>query len=162
VIRSVADRGALAIGVRVQLSWVKHAPYTQRADLAVSDRLAVITARDNTAWIATDDAGEHHRLEDAALEVAEPDPARGRWRIEGAIPAYRIGERLRLHWRHRSPAIEPDPPRDDCDATVVAEAADVVTVRLDDGSQVVLARWGAQIDEPDRQAPRWFVAHRLT
>ena len=158
--RSVADRAALAIGVRVQLSWVKHAPYTQRADLAVADRLATITGRDGDAWIAVDAGGDRHRLEDAALEAADHDPARGRWRIEGAIPAYRIGERLRLQWRHRSPAIAPDPPRDDCHAIVIAEAADVVTVRLDDGSEIVLFRWGGQADEPDRAAARWFVVGR--
>jgi hypothetical protein len=156
----VDDRSALAIGVRVQLSWVQHAPYTRRADLAVSDRLAMIDGRDGGAWIAVDTHGDRHCLEDDQLEAAEPDPARGRWRIEGAIPAYDVGERLRLHWRHRSTAIVPDPPRADCHATVVAEAADVVTARLDDGTQIILYRWGAQADESDRSAPRWFVAAR--
>ena len=154
------ERHALAVGVRVQLSWVKHAPYTQRADLAIADRLATITERDGNTWVAVDDSGERHRFEEPHLDEPDLDLAHGRWRIEGAIPAYRVGERLRLHWRHRGYGIEPVPPRDDVYATVIAEQPDVVTARLDDGTEIVLSRWGSQSDEPDRSAPRWFVIGR--
>lgn len=154
----MADRGALQIGTRVQLSWVKYAPYTQRADLSVADRLAVVIGRDGDAWLVRDDTGEMHRLTSDALDEEKDDPAVGRWRIEGAIPAYAIGERLRLHWRYRG-MVDPVLPRDDRDATVVAEDADHVTARFDDGEEIRLYRWGGQ-DERDRAAPRWFVVGR--
>jgi len=154
------DRAALAIGVRVQLSWVKYEPYAQRADLAIDDRLATITAREGDTWLALDDTGEQHRIDDETLDVHDPDPARGRWRIEGAIPAYAVGERLRLHWRYRGYGTKVVPPRDDTYATVIAEEADVVTARLDEGREIILSRCGAQWDEPDRSAPRWFVVGR--
>jgi hypothetical protein len=157
---AIDGRAALADGVRVQLSFVKHAPYTQRADLAIADRLGTIVGRAPGAWLVLDDGGERHRLEDDLLEAAEADPGRGRWRVEGAVPIYRIGERLRLSWHHRN-RMRPDPPRDDSEATVTAEAADTVDARLDDGTVIVLYRFGAQADVLDRQAPRWFVAARL-
>jgi hypothetical protein len=158
--RTVYDRSALAPGVRVQLSFIKHAPYTQRADLTVSDRLATIVSREPCAWLALDDTGERHRLEDDQLEVAEADATRGRWRIESAVPIYHLGERLRLSWLYRSRA-RPDPARDDCEATVVAGGVETVDVRLDDGTVIVLYRFGAQADAPDRREPRWFVVARL-
>ena len=124
--RYLADRDQLAIGVRVQLSWVRHAPHTQRADLAVDDRLAQIVARETGGWVAEDDAGRRYQLGDAQLEELAADPATGRWRIEGAVPTYALGERLRLAWRHRNRAM-PKPPRPDQIATVVAEQARMVT-----------------------------------
>jgi hypothetical protein len=81
--------------------------------------------------------------------------------IEGAVPIYRVGERLRLSWLHRDRS-RPVPPRDDCEATVVVERADVVDARLDDGTSIVLHRFGAQADAPDRRTPRWFVVARLS
>ncbi|GAB4569733.1 MAG: hypothetical protein Tsb0020_24020 [Haliangiales bacterium] len=158
--RYLADRDQLAVGVRVQLSWVRHAPHTQRAELAVDDRLAQIVAREAGDWIAEDDAGRRYQLGDAQLEEPAADPASGRWRIEGAIPTYALGERLRLSWRHRNRAI-PTPPRPDQTATVVTEATHTVTVALADGSRVMLFRWGFQADERDPRAPRWFVTGRL-
>ena len=158
--RSVPDRAALAVGARVQLSFVKYAPYTQRADLAVSDRLGVVEARFEGGWIVVDDLGERHRLHDAGLDADEPDDARGRWRIDGAIPTYCIGERLELAWRYRNQAAG-DPPRANRTAIVIDEHADMVTMQLDDGSTFELYRFGAQADERDRSAPRWFVVGRL-
>jgi len=157
--RSIDGRAALAVGVRVQLSWVKYAPYTQRADLSVEDRLAEIHAREPDAWIAIDDTGERHRLEDDELAERDADPARGRWRIEGAIPTYRVGEQLQLRWMYRNRA-PGQPARADRSATVIAEAARTVTVRLDDDTEIEMYRFGAQADQRDRSAPRWFVVAR--
>jgi hypothetical protein len=150
----------VAVGMRVQLSLVVHAPYTRRADLTIDDRLATIVGRDDGVWIAEDTHGERHRVSAASLEAATDDPGQARWRIEGAIPAYAVGERLLLHWRHRSTGRVASPPRPDTYCTVVAETTRTVTARLDDGSQIELYRWGAQADEPARQAPRWFVTAR--
>lgn len=159
--RTVDGREALAVGVRVQLSWVQHAPYTRRADLGVEDRLARVVARDAAGWWVEDTRGERHHLHDDQLEVACADDAAGRWRIEGAVPAYAVGERLKLRWRHRSPARRVDAPRPDTWATVIAEGASTVTVRVDlDGAEVAMHRWGNQADVVDRQAPRWFVVGR--
>ncbi len=159
--RTVDGRAALAVGVRVQLSWMQHAPYTRRADLTVEDRMAHVVARDATGWWVEDDRGERHRLLDDPLEEARDDPAAGRWRIEGAVPAYAVGERLELRWRHRSPARRVAAPRPDTWGTVVAEAPSTVTVRVDlDGAEISMHRWGNQADVMDRQAPRWFVIGR--
>lgn len=156
--RAVPDRDAVALGVRVQLSWIQHAPYTRRADLTVDDRLARIVARDAAGWWVEDTRGERHHLLDDPLEEACVDAAAGRWRIEGAVPAYAVGERLRLHWRHRSPNRRVDAPRPDTWGTVIAEAPSTVTVRVElDGAEILMHRWGSQADETDRQAPRWFV-----
>jgi hypothetical protein len=159
--RSVPDRHALEVGVRVQLSWVQYEPYTRHADMKVADRLAIVVGEEGRVWHVRDESGDEHHIADADLGEVEPDPARGRWRIEGAIPAYALGERLRLHWRHRSSSQVPNPPRDDCEATVIAEQASTVSARLDSGKEIVLYRWGFQADERNRQAARWFVVGRL-
>jgi hypothetical protein len=159
VLREHPDRPALRVGVRVQLSFVKHAPYTQRADLSVSDRLGVVVEETIDGFVV-DDGTTARSLAWDALEEPCDDPGRGRWRVEGAIPSYAVGERLLLRWRHRGGAV-PAQSRDDAVATVVAEAASTVAVVLPCGRDVTLFRWGAQADEPDRRAPRWFVVARL-
>jgi hypothetical protein len=153
VVRSVPDRDSLTTGVRVQLSWVKHDPYTQRADLSVSDRLGDVIERDGNAWIVLDTEGARHRLEDENLEEATADPTAGRWRIEGAIPTYAMGERLLLRWQHRNRAT-PKTPRPDTYAIVIAEEPHRVRLRLDDGSECLMFRWGSQYDAPKPKEPR--------
>lgn len=160
-IRTVAGRENLVAGIRVQLEWIRHAPHTQSADPAIPSRFAIVVARlDDDAWLVRDAHGDEHRLEAAQLEVASTDVTAGRWRIAGEVPTYELGERLQLTWRYRGLGRAVQPPRDDCWATVIEEEPDIVRARLEDGCEILLHRFGAQADAPNRQDPRWFVVGR--
>lgn len=141
---------------RVQISYLEHEPYPQRADLAIRDRLAEITAEEGGIWTLLDDHGETHHVDCATREVPTPDPAQGRWVVQGPVPTHAIGDRVQLAWLHRNRA-PGRPRRDDRMAEVVEEDAETITVLDSQGERHRIWRViGHQVTN-DRRGPHWVV-----
>ncbi len=140
----------------MQLAWMKRAPSPQRADPPIPDRLARIDEERDDAWCVVDDHGERHVVDRARREVLARDDAAGRWVVQGPVPAWSIGEALRLEWLERNCGW-PETRRPGRDAQVVAEDAETVSVVDDAGERHVFVRANGHPPNADRRRPRWVI-----
>ncbi len=118
---------------RVQIGFYKRAPYFQRADLKIGDRLARVVSKEGRIWHLEDDHGQRHAIEVSDNEEPGKNSDEGRWVILSPMPTYWIGEELTLSWRRRNCA-NPSEQRSDVAAVVIAEDAESITVSGPDES----------------------------
>lgn len=151
---------------RVHISLMKFAPYPQRADLSVEDRLATVDRADEQTFYLTDDSGTRHEIDRQTLSAAAPSPDVGRWVIQQPIPTFVLGEEVTIAWRYRNGCtpIPPHETRPDRSARVVEEMPAHILVEDDQGERHRLFRFGVEEvrDGRKRSDPRWRIIGRIS